>query len=43
VNWPLLVITAVAIVQFLYFDVSVDIAKLPRIIVFVLVGGQPPA
>lgn len=42
VNRPLIVLAVIAYLQFVYFDVSLEIATLPRVIVFVLVGGAPP-
>lgn len=42
VNRPLLVLALVACIQFIYFDVSLEIAMLPRLMVFVFVGGEPP-
>ena len=42
VNWPLVLLALFAAVQYLYVHVSYEIAALPRLIVFVLVGGAPP-
>ncbi len=42
VKWPLVVLAVIAYLQFAYLDIALEIAKLPRVIVFVLVGGAPP-
>lgn len=42
VKWPLVVLAAIAYLQFAYFDIALQIATLPHVIVFVLVGGAPP-
>jgi hypothetical protein len=41
-NWPLLLLAVIAALQYLYLHISFEIGALPRLIVFVLVGGEAP-